>query len=149
MLFRSVQRSDLSQGSQPSGNAAEELEDRTVLAARRKKVLGNLSFGADPVELVKKRVVIGRTLKGVEDEQDLQKVLVTDPSKTVSGTHAELTFKDDTWYVEDLDSTNGVYRVDEDGEETEVVGVQPITGDFYLGDVLFTLEGAKIGRAHV
>lgn len=120
-----------------------QVEDRTVLASRRRKTLGTLSFGADPVELVRQKVVIGRRLSGVEDSPDLQKVEVTDPSKTVSGTHAELTFTDGQWYVKDLDSTNGIYRVKEDGEEVEVRGTEPLEGDFYLGDVLFTLKGEQ------
>ena len=121
--------------------AGQDMDDRTVLASRRKRELGTLSFGAEPVALVKERVVIGRKLKDQAETDDLQLVTVTDPSKTVSGTHAELLYRDGTWYVKDLQSTNGIYRVTPDGQETEVVGEEPLEGNFYLGDVLFTLEG--------
>lgn len=123
------------------GPVNQEVDDRTVLASRRQRELGTLSFGAEPVVLMKERVVIGRKLNDQTESDDLQLVKVTDPSKTVSGTHAELLYRGGTWYVKDLDSTNGIYRVGPGGEETEVVGEEPLDGNFYLGDVLFTLTG--------
>lgn len=119
-----------------------EVDDRTVLAKRARKALGTLAYGAEPVTLTKERVIIGRTLKGLDDTPALQLVRVTDPTRTVSGTHAELRYKNGSWYIKDLKSTNGVYLVEPDGQETELEGIEALTDEFYLGDVKFTYTTA-------
>ena len=122
----------------------EPVDDKTVLAKRRKQPLALLSWGeAPPVPLQKPVVVIGRRAKS--DDQDVQVVQVDDPTKTVSGSHARLELVDGVWMIEDLGSTNGVFLVVKDGEE-EAKGRVNATDDFYLGDVRFHLEPSAKGR---
>ena len=124
--------------------AMEPVDDKTVLAKRRKQPLALLSWGeAPPVPLQKPIVVIGRRAKS--DDQDVQVVQVDDPTKTVSGTHARLELVDGVWMIEDLGSTNGVFLVVKDGEE-EAKGRVNATDDFYLGDVRFHLEPSAKSR---
>lgn len=117
--------------------------DRTVLAKRSKraKTLALLDWGGGvPTLIVKEEVVIGRRVPRVFRTEGTQVVELEDATKTVSATHARLKRVDGKWFIEDLDSTNGIYLVEEDGGETEVDKLSPVTQKFYLGDVLFHLE---------
>jgi FOG: FHA domain len=70
----------------------------------------------------------------------VQLINVSDPTRTVSKTHATLLRTGDDWRIRDEDSTNGVYLVKEDGTETEVKSEGPLSGRFVLGDLVFELE---------
>ena len=61
---------------------------------------------------------------------------VSDETRTISKTHARLELHGGTWFVVDLDSTNGVVVVTEDGTEVDVApGVrEPLVERFFLGD---------------
>ncbi len=120
-----------------------EPEDKTVLAKRHRKtqVLATLSWdGADPVPLTQTRVLLGRKVGPDDAEAGLQVVAVKEPSKTVSAKHAKLELVDGTWYIEDLNSTNGIYLVLPDGEEQQVKERSAVAQGFYLGDVLCHIE---------
>jgi pSer/pThr/pTyr-binding forkhead associated (FHA) protein len=79
-------------------------------------------------------VVIGRNPVGDPGEQRLA---ISDGTRTLSKTHARLVVTDDEWRLTDLNATNGVVVVAEDGTEVlldpgeSVVG----TGRFILGEV--------------
>lgn len=123
---------------------ANELpDDRTVLAKRRKTVYGELVFGDNTIPLTKKTAVVGRRLPEGTQTDEVQAVLIPDPTKTISGVHARLTFEDGTWSIEDLDSTNGIFLVADDGREQEVKGKVTFDGPFYLGDVLFSVRATQ------
>lgn len=117
--------------------------DRTVLAKRSKraKTLALLDWGGGvPTLIVKEQVVIGRRVPQVLKTDDTQIVELEDVTKTVSAKHARLKRVEGKWFIEDLGSTNGIYLVHADGGETEVEELEPVTEEFYLGDVLFHLE---------
>lgn len=86
------------------------------------------------------RVLLGRKVGPKDAEEGLQTVQIKEPSRTVSGRHARLELEDGKWYIEDLNSTNGIYLVLADGDEQRVTERSALTHDFYLGDVLCQVE---------
>ena len=121
-----------------STRVMDPADDRTVLAKRHRRPLALLRWGhGESVQLHKPLVLIGRRVE--PGEQEAQVVQVSDSTRTVSGIHARLALVDDAWTIEDLNSTNGIFLVNEDGEE-EVRGRAIVVNDFYLGDVRFHLE---------
>ena len=118
----------------------EAPDDHTVLAKRR-AVYGDLLFGETIVPLTRKEVVLGRKVPSEDLGSAVQVVTIPDPTKTISGKHAKLTFEDGAWNIEDLGSTNGIYLVDDSGEETLAVGKIKLESSFYLGDVRFSVRG--------
>lgn len=117
--------------------------DKTVLAKRSKraKTLALLDWGqGSPTLVVKEEVIIGRRVPKAMQTDANQVVEIADPTKTVSAKHARLKRVGGQWFIEDLDSTNGIFVVDESGAETEVDKLAPVTSKFYLGDVLFHLD---------
>lgn len=123
---------------------AEQLPaDRTMLAKRSKraKPLAFLDWGdGTPTLITKEEVVIGRRIPRGLKTDNTQIVEIEDPTKTVSAKHARLKRINGQWFIEDLDSTNGIHLVDESGGETEVEKLTAATPKFYLGDVCFHLE---------
>lgn len=121
---------------QPTVEDEEPDFDKTVVAPRKKKETWTIvPEGGSPISLTKSAVLLGRNPSSTAP--DTQLVSVPDPSKTVSKTHARLTVTDGVWTIVDLNSTNGVYLLSEDGDETEVdAGVPTVVGDsFRLGDL--------------
>lgn len=126
-----------------AGAQAFAPDDKTVLAKRHRKprTLATLTWGdADPVPITQPRVLLGRKVGPKDAEEGLQIVQIKEPSKTVSGRHARLEFEDGKWYVQDLNSTNGIYLVLADGDEQRVTERSALVRDFYLGDVLCQVE---------
>ncbi|WP_449283698.1 DUF5684 domain-containing protein [Leucobacter sp.] len=95
----------------PAG--AEDLEDHTVVVQRRTRWGLELPDG-EVLELVGDDVVVGRKPQPVGDAQPLQ---IVDPTRTMSKTHARMRRNGEDWTIEDLQSTNGVALVDENGEK--------------------------------
>ncbi|GAA2177438.1 hypothetical protein GCM10009847_03300 [Leucobacter tardus] len=110
----------------PDGRAHGETEDlggldedleRTVVA-RRPRTTGwviELEDGTT-IPLAADDIVIGR--KPASDEA--LAVTIPDVTRTLSKSHARLRRTADGWTIEDLDSTNGVALVHEDGREADV-----------------------------
>ncbi len=67
---------------------------------------------------------------------DAQLVAIADETRTVSKTHARLELRGDTWYVTDLESTNGVLFATLMGTEVEAPPGEEIEAGerFFLGD---------------
>lgn len=134
----------------PSPLSIDDAEDvnqlpaeNTVLAKRTKRArsLATVSWdGGDPVSITKEQVVIGRRVPEALRNDQSQVVDVNDPTKTVSAKHARISRVNGQWIIEDLDSTNGIYLVAEDGTEEELLKVGEVTEQFYLGDVAFRWE---------
>lgn len=122
------------------GQLDEAPDDRTVFAKRRTIVYGDLLFGETIVPLTRKEVVLGRKAPVEPQSATVQAVTIPDPTKTISGKHAKLTFEDGVWNIEDLGSTNGIYLVNDSGEETLAVGKTKLDSSFYLGDVRFSVR---------
>lgn len=94
----------------------DDLEQTVV--ARRPRATGwviELEDGTT-IPLPADDVVIGRK----PSADGLPAVAIPDPSRTLSKSHARLRLSGEGWTIEDLDSTNGVALVHEDGREEEV-----------------------------
>lgn len=118
----------------------EEVEEHTVLAKRKKKVTSLKLPTGETVEIVNDVVFIGRDPVARATDPGAQLVPVDEPTKTVSKTHARLKLKDGVWHLQDLRSTNGVYKVDADGNEEEVKGEVVASAKFMLGDAPFEFD---------
>ena len=108
----------------------------TVVVDRRPRIHWLLKVDeADAIPLTRTHVLLGR--KPVSSDPTLQAVPVPDTSRTLSKLHARLDLVDDQWTITDLNSTNGVVLVSEDGTETiaEPGASVPVTGRFLLGNV--------------
>ena len=81
-------------------------------------------------------VIVGRRPSADLTRPGAQLVPVSDDTRTVSKTHARLERTDAGWTIVDLDSTNGVVLVREDGAEIELEpgAAAPVTERFLLGD---------------
>ncbi|MCR2784270.1 MULTISPECIES: FHA domain-containing protein [unclassified Microbacterium] len=116
--------------------AADDLDERTVLAARR---IGGWSLalpGGARVALTADTVVLGRNPVAPGEHAGAQVVAVDDATRTVSKTHALLQRRDAGWVVTDLASTNGVFL----GDESEVAGSAGVSDVFFLGDARLELH---------
>ncbi len=110
--------------------------DRTV-GARRKRIPWSLiAPNGETVDLTSSVVILGRRPGHDSAYPDAQLVPVADETRTVSKTHARLELRGDTWYVTDLDSTNGVLFATLMGTEVEAPPGEEIEAGerFFLGD---------------
>jgi pSer/pThr/pTyr-binding forkhead associated (FHA) protein len=113
-----------------------EALDRTVIARRRRIPWALIPPGGSPIELASDVVILGRRPAADPAHPGAQLIAIPDETRTVSKTHARLELRGDTWYVTDLDSTNGVLFATLMGTEVEAQPGQEIeAGDrFFLGD---------------
>lgn len=95
--------------------------------------------GGRTFQLVERRVLLGRDPAA---RPGAQEIVVNDPTRTISKTHALLELVDDVWRVTDLGSVNGVIVTDPDGTERVLApGVpEPVTGAVALGRVRLRLR---------
>ncbi len=110
--------------------------DRTVVARRRRIPWALVPPSGDPVELTSSVVIVGRRPAADSAFPDAQLVAITDETRTVSKTHARLQLRGDTWFVTDLNSTNGVLFATLMGTEIEAPPGEEIEAGerFFLGD---------------
>ncbi len=122
----------------PGRDADDDLEalDRTVVARRRRIPWALVPPSGDPVELTSSVVIVGRRPAADGAFPDAQLIAITDETRTVSKTHARLQLRGDTWFVTDLDSTNGVLFATLMGTEIEAPPGEEIEAGerFFLGD---------------
>ena len=87
-------------------------------------------------------VIIGRRPHREPEDGDAQLIVIPDETRTVSKTHARMELTADGWTIVDLDSTNGVILIGDDGAETDAVPGRPerLTARFLLGDAEFGLR---------
>ncbi|MCJ1706327.1 DUF5684 domain-containing protein [Microbacterium sp. VKM Ac-2923] len=122
----------------PSAAAEDDVDalDRTVVT-RRKRIPWMLVPPSGPaVALTSDVVVLGRRPAPDAEHPDAQLVAISDETRTVSKTHARLQLRGDTWFVTDLDSTNGVLFATLMGTEVEAPPGEEIEAGerFFLGD---------------
>ncbi|MFG6493241.1 DUF5684 domain-containing protein [Microbacterium sp. P03] len=114
----------------------DDVFDETVVAVRRRAVW-HLSppLGA-PIAVTSDVLILGRRPATDPDFPDAQLVPISDETRTMSKTHARLELRGDEWVIIDLDSTNGVVLLRDDGaEEDAAPGVaEPVGTSFLLGD---------------
>jgi hypothetical protein len=126
--------------AQPAESVVEEEDDEddfeTVVVDRRPKTQWSLVLDdGRSFALTAETVALGR--KPASEESAVQLLAIEDSTKTLSKTHALLRANDDIWTILDLDSTNGVLTVGDDGTETLLPtgGSTQVNGRFLLGKV--------------
>jgi hypothetical protein len=128
----------------------EDEVDRTIAIERRPAVPWRLvTDEGHVIPLRARRILLGR--KPVAPNNEVAAVAVPDATKTLSKNHARLELSDDgVWMVFDLDSTNGVIVIDDDGTETLLPpgGSAPVPGRFMLGTVAMrvTFDDTEVTR---
>lgn len=110
---------------------ADDVDERTVLAARRAPQVSLLLPTGSSVVLSSETVVLGRNPAATAEAPDAQLIAIDDATRTVSKTHALLQRTADGWLITDLASTNGVFV---GADEAEVSGPTRVLGVFHLGD---------------
>jgi hypothetical protein len=110
--------------------------DRTVVTRRRRIPWALVPPSGVPIDLTSDVVILGRRPSADAAHPDAQLVSIADETRTVSKTHARLHLRGDTWYVTDLDSTNGVLFATLMGTEVEAPPGEEIEAGerFFLGD---------------
>ncbi|WP_104135353.1 DUF5684 domain-containing protein [Cryobacterium sp. Y62] len=111
--------------------------DETMIVVRRIKPWTLETEHGLKVSLTKPVVLLGRNPARGSAHPDAQLVLLQDPGKTVSKTHARLDFVDGAWGIRDLQSTNGIVFIDGAGDESELdAGASAsLTERFLLGEL--------------
>ena len=111
--------------------------DETMIVVRRMKPWTLETEHGLKVSLTKQVVLLGRNPARGSAHPDAQLVLLQDPGKTVSKTHARLDFVDGAWGIRDLPSTNGIVLIDRAGDESELdAGASAsLTERFLLGEL--------------
>jgi pSer/pThr/pTyr-binding forkhead associated (FHA) protein len=89
-----------------------------------------------PIDISAEVVILGRKPAADPAFPGAQLIAISDETRTVSKTHARLELRDETWFVTDLGSTNGVLFATLMGTEVEAQpGQQLEAGErFFLGD---------------
>ncbi|HYP72755.1 MAG TPA: FHA domain-containing protein, partial [Microbacterium sp.] len=125
----------------------EEEFDETILAFRRRTTWTLTRPLGVPIKVAGDVLIIGRRPAADPDFPDAQLVPVADETRTMSKTHARLELHGGSWLVVDLDSTNGVILVREDGSEIEATPGVPerLVERFFLGDAELTLAQDSLG----
>lgn len=124
----------------PSPQSDEsELDEHTVLAARRAPQATLLLPDGSSVVLSSSAAVLGRNPLAPDDIPDAQIVPVDDVTRTISKTHALLQHSAAGWTITDLASTNGVFV---GPDEVEATGPTTVSGVFHLGDAELHLSEA-------
>ncbi len=93
--------------------------DRTIVARRKRIPWALIAPDGATVDLTSSVVILGRRPGPDATRPDAQLVAIADETRTVSKTHARLELRGDTWYVTDLESTNGVLFATLMGTEVE------------------------------
>ena len=106
-------------------------EDHTVVVSRRSR-WGLELPGGETLELEGDDIVIGRKPEPRDGSAVLQ---ISDPTRTMSKSHARLRRDGEDWSIEDLQSTNGVSLVDPSGvaAQLEPGRVAPATEQMVIG----------------
>jgi hypothetical protein len=119
----------------------DDVFERTVLARRRRTVWRLTPPDGTPIVLTGDTVVLGRRPVASVSDSQTQLVEIADPTRSLSKTHARLELRDGVWFITDLNSTNGIYLVDEGGSETEIAPESPAEAgsEFLLGQLRMTL----------
>ena len=126
-----------------SSAAASPIEEMTQTARPRSRRRGEWSLhlpGGELVALESRTVVLGR--RPSVDDEGVQYVTVTDDTRTMSKRHARLDWTVTGWTITDLESTNGVTLVHDDGrtEKLSAGGTAIVPSRFRLGDAQVELR---------
>lgn len=120
---------------------SEEAFDETIIASRRRtEWMLTPPLGA-AIAVTADVLILGRRPTSDSQYPDAQLVPIADDTRTVSKTHARLERQDGGWTIVDLDSTNGVVLLGQNGTEVDATPGRPerVTERFLLGDAELTL----------
>lgn len=111
--------------------------DQTRLVARSAPKTWRLEIdGQSVVGVPHDEVIIGRKPTAHPDFELAVPLAIPDPTKTLSKSHARLVLRQETWFIVDLGSTNGVLLETAQGERQVAVGAEvPVEAGFVLGDL--------------
>ena len=128
-----------------AGESAAPVEEQTQTVRPRSRRRGEWTLDLPDgtrVPLTSRAVLLGR--KPVASDESVQAVPIADQTRTVSKQHARLEWTVTGWTVTDLDSTNGVTLVHDDGRTERIAaGSTAIApGRFRLGDAHLDLRPA-------
>ena len=125
-------------GDAPDGAAG----DQTVIVRRKRVVWEIVPPVGEPIALRADVAIVGRQPAADPAFPGAQLVAVTDPTRTVSKTHARLERRGDAWHITDLGSTNGVLLPSLLGTDIEVEpGTDAeVSERFLLGDAALRLQ---------
>ncbi len=133
----------------PAGRAdvADPLDESTQTARPRSRRRGDWTLGLPDgkmVSLTSRTVVLGRKPSNADDMT--QYVAVVDETRTMSKEHARLDWTVTGWTLTDLDSTNGVTLVHDDGrlERLPGGGTASVPSRFRLGDASLELRPVSV-----
>ena len=114
----------------------EDIFEVTVIGSRKRTSWSLVTPVGEPVLVTADVVIIGRRPGFDADFAGAQLIPVSDDTRTVSKTHARLERQGETWVIVDLDSTNGVILIDDNGDEIDATPGVPerLTERFLLGD---------------
>lgn len=126
----------------PKGPEPEQLDDATVHVNRPQRAWRLVLEGSPPV-VVGGVLFLGRNPVATSGHANAPVLAVNDAAKSVSKTHAMLEVDADGLWVQDLESTNGVWVVPQGQDAIEVtpgqrVGV-PAGADLELGDLVIRI----------
>ncbi|WP_458040747.1 MULTISPECIES: DUF5684 domain-containing protein [Bacteria] len=126
----------------PRNDEPDESFDETIVVARRRTVWTLVPALGAPIPLTADVVIIGRRPHREPEDGDVQLIAIQDETRTVSKTHARMELTPDGWMIVDLDSTNGVILIGQDGAEKDAAAGLPerLTPRFLLGDAEFGLR---------
>ena len=110
--------------------------DETVITRRRRLPWELVPPVGAPIDILSDVVILGRRPVADPGYPKAQLIAIGDDTRTVSKTHARLELRGDSWFVTDLESTNGVVLVTLMGTEIDAEpGVELAAGErFFLGD---------------
>lgn len=114
--------------------AVDDLDDHTVVVQRAPRSVLVAEGGVEfPLEA--DTVLLGRRPSASPAWPDAQLVSVPDSSKTISKVHAVLLRTAEGWTITDLNSTNGVVFITDEGDERLITPdiAERVTGAFALG----------------
>lgn len=131
--------SDTNSGTN-SDTAVRNLEDTVFASGAQSKQKWVLDVeGASLFLLPSTDVVVGRKPQSVDGAATMT---VSDPGRTLSKSHARLFFKNDSWFVQDLGSTNGTALHFGDSADFREQVLTP-------GDVFEIAESFRLGTLKV
>lgn len=130
-----------------SGAPAAPLDESTQTARPRSRRRGEWTLDLPDgrsVALTSRAVVLGR--KPSNADESAQYIAVIDDTRTMSKEHARLEWTVTGWTVTDLDSTNGVALVHDDGrtERVPTGGAAVVPSRFRLGDAELRLRPTAV-----
>lgn len=119
--------------------------DRTVMSSRKNPSWILETSAGQTVPLTGTSAILGRKPTNSEHLPASQLIILEEPGKTVSKTHARLDFVRGQWIITDLNSSNGVVLIDADGSEQELRfgASSPIAQKILLGDLYLSLAPAS------